>query len=111
MKLFVICKYCRNKLYINSPAKIRGELPFQFIVHCRQMGCSANGRDAYYTRNEVFAESNVSNAVSGAILLGSLGAVVAGPIGAAVGGLIGIKAGSDTDKQDKEAVERFNNSW
>ncbi|KAB2946262.1 MAG: hypothetical protein OIN84_02060 [Candidatus Methanoperedens sp.] len=111
MRLYVQCQYCRNKIYINSPAQLRGELPFQFVLRCQQIGCSVYGRDAFYTRNEVFAETNVGGAVSGAIVLGALGALVAGPIGAVIGGLIGSKAGSNTDELDRKAVERFNSSW
>lgn len=111
MRLYVQCHYCRNRIYINSQAQVRGELPFQFGLRCQQIGCSVCGQDVGYNRNEVFAETNVSGAVGGAVVLGALGALVAGPIGAVIGGLIGGKAGSNTDQLDREAVVRFNNSW
>ena len=110
MKLYVYCHYCRGKIYFNSPAQNRGELPFQFVLRCPQLNCSAHRQDIAYFRNEVIAESDQKAALSGAIILGALGAVVGGSIGAVIGGLIGAKAGSDTDQADNMAVERFNNS-
>lgn len=111
MRLFVQCHYCRNRIYINSPAQTRAELPYQFILRCPQLGCPVCGRDEIYTRTEVFAESGVGGAAGGAVVLGALGALIAGPIGAIIGGLIGVNAGSNADQVDREAAERFNNSW
>lgn len=111
MRLYVQCHYCRNRIYINSPAQVRGELPFQFVLRCPQIGCSSYGRDEVYTRNEVLAESGIGGATGGAIVIGALGALIAGPIGAIIGGLIGGSAGSNSDQADREAAERFNTSW
>ena len=110
MKLYVNCHYCGNKIYLNSPAQTRSELPFNFVLKCSQYICSAQRQDIDYFRNEVKAEPDLSGAVSGAIILGALGAVAGGPAGALIGGLIGAKAGSNTDQTDDMAVQRFNNS-
>lgn len=110
MKLYIYCHYCGTKIYFNSPAQSRGELPFQFVLRCPQSICSTRGQDIVYSRNDVIAESDQKAALSGAIILGALGAVVGGTIGAVIGGLIGAKAGSDTDQADNMAVEVFNNS-
>ena len=109
MKLFVYCRFCESKIYLNSPAKTRDELPFNFVLKCPQIICSSHGQDVTYFRNEVKAESDLSDVVSGAIILGALGAVVGGAAGAIIGGLIGASAGSNSD-QDDILVERFNNS-
>lgn len=109
MRLFVYCHHCKNKIYVNSHAKTRYELPFNFILKCSIIKCYAHSQDRSYSRNEVQAESGQSGAVSGAIILGVLGAVVGGGAGALLGGLIGATAGSNSD-QDRLAVERFNNS-
>lgn len=110
MRLYVKCLYCGNNIYINSPAQTRTELPFQFVLRCPQLNCSANRLDITYFRNQVFAESGQAAALSGLIILGALGALVSGPVGAVIGGLLGAKAGSDTDETDRMAVARFNNS-
>lgn len=109
MKLFVYCHHCESKIYLNSPAKTRNELPLNFVLKCSQIICPSHSQDIVYFRNEVKAESDLSGAVSGAIILGALGAVVGGAAGAIIGGLIGASAGSNSD-QDDMSVERFNNS-
>ena len=110
MRLYVYCHYCRNRIYFNSSARTRGELPFQFVFTCPQINCSAHGFDEPYFRNEVIAESDQSAALSGTIILGAFGALVGGPVGAVIGGLIGATAGSNTDHTDSIAIEEFNNS-
>ena len=110
MRLYVYCHYCRNRIYFNSSARTRGELPFQFVFTCPQINCSAHGFDEAYFRNEVIAESDQSAKLSGTIILGAFGALVGGPVGAVIGGLIGAKAGSNTDQENDIAVEEFNNS-
>ena len=110
MRLFVYCNYCRNKIYFNSSVQTRNELPFNFVLKCPQFTCSVHGEDIAYFRNDVKAETDQRGVISGALILGVLGAVAGGPAGAVLGGLIGGAAGSNTDKSDSIAVERFNNS-
>ncbi|GBE19278.1 hypothetical protein BMS3Abin16_01893 [archaeon BMS3Abin16] len=116
MKLYVACKYCRKKIYFNSPAKIRAELPYLFNLQCQQPNCHPHvghqiyGRGEIYNRSEVKAELGISGLVGGALVTGILGGLVAGPIGLLLGGALGGGVGSASDQTDREAVERFNAS-
>ena len=110
MRLYVSCHECGNKIYINSPAQTRNELPFNFALKCPQFTCSGYIEDSAYFQYEVKAELDQKGAISGALILGALGAVAGGSAGALIGGLIGAAAGSNTDQEDSIAVKRFNNS-
>lgn len=111
MRLYVQCHYCGNRIYINSPAQVRGQLPFQFVLRCPQLGCPVYGRDEVYMRNEVFAEPGINGAAGGAIVLGALGALVAGPLGLIIGGILGGAAGNNADQADRDATARFPSSY
>ena len=117
MRLYVLCKYCRNKIHFNSPAKIRAELPYLFNLQCQKPNCQAHvghqiyGRGEIYNRSDVWAELGISGKVGGALVTGILGGLVAGPIGLLLGAAIGGGAGSSSDQADKEAVARFNSLW
>lgn len=111
MRLFVECHHCGGKIYLNSPAKTRQELPYQFTLRCPQLKCPYNKMNEIYTSRDVSAEQGFSNEVGGAVVLGALGGLVAGPLGLFAGAVIGKNAGSDIDRADAEAVERFNASW
>lgn len=106
MKLYVMCRICGRKVYIDSPAKIRKELPYQFSLQCAN--CYNN---IVYYRKDVLAESGQIYGVGGLLVLGGLGLWALGPIGGIVGGLIGAKAGKDKDTEESKSVEVFNNSW
>lgn len=110
MKLFVKCHQCNSKIYIQSSARVRSELPYQFNLRCNQISCFKNKHDDIYTQYDVLAEPGDANATSSMIVLGALGALIAGGPGAVVGGLIGALAGSQSEQPDREAVERFNRS-
>jgi len=116
MRLYVHCRYCGNKIYINSPAKIRAELPYQFTLRCQQPNCPVHdrykiyGRGEIYGQYEVIAEPGIGGLVGGALVTGILGGLVAGPIGALIGGVLGGSVGSASDQADREASERFNAS-
>jgi hypothetical protein len=110
MQLFVTCRYCSNKIYINSNARVRSELPCQFFLHCTQPLCQSGYQNQIYTPWEVQAESGVAGVVGGAVVFGALGGLIAGPAGAVLGGIIGGAVGSTSDQSEKEAVWRFNNS-
>ena len=106
MRLFVKCKQCGNKIYLSSNAKNRIELPMLIILKCPSITCN---RENTYWRNDVIAEPDL-NAASGAILGAAFGLLL-GPDGAVVGGLLGAAVGSRREKEDLEAVNRFNNEW
>jgi len=110
MRLFVICRYCQGKIYINSTARNRSELPYQFSLQCIQPACSLRNQNQIFTSHDVQAEPGVAGLVSGAIVLGALAGLIAGPEGAILGGFIGALLGSSSDQAENEAVRRFNES-
>jgi len=109
MKLYVTCRHCNDRIYINSPARNRSELPFQFSLQCLGTNCHFHGNVAY-SRNDVFAETDRNGALSGAIILGGLGFLSFGIIGGLIGGGAGLLYGSSIDNDDVTAVRVFNNS-
>ncbi len=103
MRLFVYCKGCGQKIYLNSYAKHRYELPSLFQLKCANLSCSHFG---YYMPQDVVAEPNLT-AASGAILGAALGLLL-GPEGALTGGILGAAIGSKQEKEDLDEVNRFN---
>jgi hypothetical protein len=102
MKLFVIDKESKRKIYLNVLASDRNELANiigspKFIV-----------KGEKYHVNEVFAEPE-NNTAAGA-LIGGLVGVLGGPIGVLLGGTLGGIIGNNSDKKEKTLVEKFNNS-
>jgi hypothetical protein len=110
MQLYVICRYCNNKIYINNNARVRSELPYHFFLHCTQPACPSGCQNQVFTSREVHAEQGVAGLVGGALVLGALGGLVAGPAGAILGGILGGAVGSTSDQSENDAVWRFNNS-
>ncbi len=100
-----MCRICRRKIYIDSLAKIRNELPYQFSLQC-----SNDYNNMVYYRKDVFAESDQIYGVGGLLILGGLGLWALGPIGGIVGSLIGVKVGKNKDTEDLKSVGIFNNS-
>lgn len=110
MRLFVYCTNCGQKIYLNSTAKYRSELPFQFFLRCQNFSCQANSQNIVYSPYNVSAEPGYGGLLGGGIVGGAIGALIGGPAGALLGGLLGGIIGSDSDKSDWQDVERFNNS-
>lgn len=71
---------------------------YHFIIH----GLS-------FSVNDVFAESDEGGLTAGAIIGGVIG-LIAGPGGAIVGGTLGGLLGNSNDKDERNKVQRFNNS-
>jgi len=103
MKLFVNCKKCGFKIYINHPAKIRSDLPFSFQLICQN--CSTKNNCNPY---DVVAESGLTTA--GGALLGGLLGLPLGGVGALVGAILGGIIGKNSQDQDEINVTGFNNS-
>jgi hypothetical protein len=110
MRLFVICRYCYNKIYINSNARVRSELPYQFLLHCTQPACLSGYQNQIFTSHNVQAEPGVAGLIGGAVVLGALGGLIAGPAGVILGAILGGTVGSTSDQSENEAVRGFNNS-
>lgn len=103
MRLYVNCPECKQRIYFNSAAKSRSELPLQFYLSCTSISCS---KKRVYSPHEVFAEPNLT--VTAGAVLGGLVGLLGGPVGIVVGTLIGSGLGKTSENTEKEAVDRFN---
>lgn len=92
------------KIYINTIAKARHELPSNFQLSCHQ------GHINYYYPHEVLAITGPPSATPGLIIGGLLGAAIGGSLGAIGGAVILASAGANYDEKEREAVKRFNES-
>lgn len=104
MRLYVTCRHCGGRIYLQSPAKTRADLPVSFELTCTI--CTA--KNIYYS-SEVIAESGRGITAGVAILGGIVGAIF-GPGGALAGAILGAGAGGSLEEQDKTAATRFNQS-
>lgn len=104
MRHYVICNFCRNKIYFATDARVRSELPFQFSLVCPHCNQQFN----YYNSN-VFAEVGQLK-TGGAILGGLLGLAAGGGAAAILGAILGGLLGESQEKSEIVAVEEFNNS-
>ena len=104
MKLCAICKTKPHKFYIYSDAKIRSQLLNQFYLTCPY------NHTNIYTPSDVYAETTETNTGLGGALAGGLIGLLAGGIGAIIGVLTGGLIGGSRERQDEEAVNRFNSS-
>lgn len=104
MKYYVKCKECDFKIYFQTEASVRQELPNIFELTCYK------GHRGFFNNYDVFAESGVSGYNTGTIIGGIIGGAVAGTIGAISGAAILAIAGLNFDQKEKLAVERFNQS-
>ena len=105
LRLFIVCPNCRAKIYLDTTARVRAELPAYFEIKC--FTCNYT---ALYNSSQVLAEPTGALMPTGVIVGGVGGAIIGGPIGALIGAAIGASAGSKADSDDREAAERFNNS-
>ncbi|MFZ5500925.1 MAG: hypothetical protein ACOY58_03320 [Candidatus Micrarchaeota archaeon] len=103
MRLYVVCRKCNTKIYFRSEAKTRHELPHHFELSCNVLLCR---HKEIYTPGDVIAEPNLS-ASSGALLGGLIG-LVGGPEGAIICGILGAGIGEKIERDEHEAVRRFN---
>ena len=104
MRLYAICKTDKHPFYIASSAKVRSELPSSFYLTCPYKHTNP------YNRQDIFAETTEENTAIGGALAGGLVGLLTGGVGAVLGILTGGLLGGNRERQDKEAVERFNNS-
>ncbi len=109
MKLYIRCRHCNNRIYINSTARTRNELPFRFTLQCLEPNCFLHGRNVY-SPNDVYAESEQMGSLSGAIILGGLGLLSFGILGGLIGGGAGFLVGRPSDNDDMQAARIFDES-
>lgn len=106
MRLFVICKSCGRKTYLNIYANSRRDLIRRYGKYLT-IRCPACNHENRYHVGEVFAEEGVSKVPAGAIVGGLVG-LLGGPPGVIFGGGIGALIGGTADATEKERVRRFN---
>lgn len=104
MRLYARCITDGRPFYISSRAKVRSQLPSSFYLTC------PSGHTHVYYPNEIFAETTEANTAIGGALAGGLVGLLLGGVGAVLGILTGGLLGGNRERQDRDAVERFNNS-
>ena len=105
MRLYLFCRYCRNKIYLTTIVSTRNQLLPTFELQCPF--CGTRG---IYCNYEVFAETSSITGLGGAVVGGLIGLLIGGPLGVLLGGLGGGAIGTGAEESDKAAVERFNRS-
>jgi len=108
MRLYVVCRECGDKIYLDIVANSRKELLEKVGKYSFEVRCYHCGTLNYYTVNEVIAEPSVGTTLAGAGLGALVGGVLGGPIGLLLGGALGGAAGANTEEQEKENARRFN---
>lgn len=111
MKLFVICRNYREKVYVtfNNPVFERRDISPSFTIICPK--CNSH---EFFSNRDVYAEPDAPEATSGAItsgaIIGGLIGLLAGPEGAIIGAGIGGMIGAGARERNQNAVRRFNQS-
>lgn len=101
MRVYVYCKNCGEKIYLDDIRDRRSHYPPVTTISCSS--CDYTGS---YSQSEIEAEVDGNSTAAGAIAGGVAGAL-AGPIGVAVGAGIGSMLGNNADQEDRKRVERF----
>jgi hypothetical protein len=101
MQLYVI-NNVNEKVILDIKAPTRWEL-------ANKIGQEFFVENEQYTVNDVIAESSNSDTTGGAIIGGLLG-LLGGGIGILIGGVAGGLIGGIRDNDEKEVIEKFNNS-
>jgi len=104
LRHYVICNYCRNKIYFSTNARVRSELPVQFNLVCPHCNNPSN-----YHNSNVFTEVGQLR-TGGAILGGLLGLAAGGGAAALLGAILGGLLGESQERADIAAVKEFNSS-
>ena len=101
MKIYVVCRKCRRKIYLSPRVRKRRDLPPHIEVRCPY--CEHLG---VYYRNEVKAEAEVGATFGGAVLGGLIG-LLGGPLGVIIGGAGGGLLGANADTEEEKRVKEF----
>lgn len=105
MRVFVECRHCGARIYLDEVYDSPNDYPDQIRLSCEECG-----RDAFYRREELRAEEG-TNATAAGALLGGLAGSVGGPVGVAIGAGVGGVLGQNQDQQEKERVREFNDRY
>ncbi len=110
MNLYVTCKGCGTKIYIESKAKTRQELYREMGKKFFTIKCPVCGNIQRFSVNDVMAEAKSDTTLTGT-LLGGLAGMLLGPLGAAAGAITGGIIGLNEDTKEEKEVRKFNNSY
>lgn len=102
MKLYVVCPYRKQRIYLSSIVERRSQIDAYFTIQC-----PFDGKAHAYSNYEVEAEPTLGTSVGGAIIGGLIGAIVAGPLGAILLGGLGLAAGTNTEEEERRKVKQF----
>lgn len=101
MKVYVECRECGEKIYLDDIRDHRSDYPPTI-----QLKCSRCKSQLLYSRDELEAETNGNMTATGTLIGGVAGAL-AGPIGAAIGAGAGSILGNNAEEEDKRRVKNF----
>ena len=101
MRLYVVCRSCGQKVYLNLNVSRRSELPSVFEVRCPNCGVTDT-----YTPNDVEVEAAPALGIPSAVVGGLLG-LLGGPLGLILGGLAGGVFGANADADEQRRVQQF----
>jgi hypothetical protein len=104
MRLYAVCKQCREKIYLRKVVSTRSDLPLSF--HLLHQNCAHLD---YYTSQDVMAESGTPATLGGAAIGGLIG-LLGGPLGLILGGATGAFLGASSDADEEKHVKKFNRS-
>lgn len=100
MKLFVVDRQTKKKIFLDINARNRAEL-------ANRIGRTFTVKGKRYTIHDVKASADNSNTVGG-VVVGALFGILAGPGGVALGGAAGGLIGGAKVSDDKKRAQRFN---
>ncbi|MYL18124.1 hypothetical protein GLW36_15940 [Halorubrum terrestre] len=101
MRVYVECKYCGEKIYLDEIREKRSDYPLSMKISCAE--CENSAR---YKRNDLEAEPSGNSTAVGTILGGATGAL-AGPVGVAIGAGVGGMLGNASDNDDQRRIKEF----
>ena len=110
MKIYCICNSCNNKVYLSSTAQSRQQLAVNWGIYF-SINCNNCQSPNWVYVNKVRAETSQRNTLYATGAGGGLVGSIAGPIGVVIGFIAGGIVGGVGLSKDKEAVDRFNNSY
>lgn len=105
MRVFVECRNCGSKIYLETVHDSPYDYPPQITRECSECGFTHT-----YSHRDLQAEEGTNATAAGAVL-GGLAGSLAGPAGAAVGAGVGGALGQNQDQQEKERVREFNSHF
>lgn len=111
MRLYIVCKKCKHKTYLNNAAS-DSRVGFARYIHSKHfdLDCDACGTWETHSVNDVCAEGSGSAIGVFVLVLGLWASLCIGPVGLILGGAIGAVVGAIWDSAESTQVREFNTS-